>query len=159
MKSKRVASIPQPSQAERVALNARSRAKVIGLANAGGDTTNAIKQAAEFGITKGGQTLAGLLVFVSDVAALGLPAAQGLVVTETWYWDMNDRNRARTKRWQAERPGKFPTMIHAGVYSSTSQSNRGAEIRWRWQSGRRENEGDADRRPSFWQGNRAYRWT
>jgi branched-chain amino acid transport system substrate-binding protein len=92
---------------------------VIGLANAGGDTTNAIKQAAEFGITKGGQALAGLLVFASDVAALVLPTAQGLVLTETWYWDMNDRNRVWTKRWQAERPDKFPTMIHAGVYSST----------------------------------------
>jgi branched-chain amino acid transport system substrate-binding protein len=95
-----------------------SRAKVIGLANAGGDTINSIKQAAEFGLVAGGQTLAGLLVFASDVAALGLPTAQGLVLTETWYWDLNDNNRAWTKRWQAERPGKFPTMIHAGVYSS-----------------------------------------
>jgi branched-chain amino acid transport system substrate-binding protein len=95
-----------------------SKAKVIGLANAGGDTLNAIKQAAEFGIVKRGQNLAGLLVFASDVAALGLPTAQGLVLTETWYWDLNDASRAWTKRWQAERPGKFPTMIHAGVYSS-----------------------------------------
>jgi branched-chain amino acid transport system substrate-binding protein len=96
-----------------------SKAKVIGLANAGGDTINSIKQAAEFGIVKGGQKLAGLLVFASDVNALGLPTAQGLSLTETWYWDMNDANRAWTKRWQAERnaPGKFPTMIHAGVYS------------------------------------------
>jgi branched-chain amino acid transport system substrate-binding protein len=95
-----------------------SRAKVLGLANAGGDTINSIKQAAEFGLVKGGQTLAGLLVFASDVAALGLPTAQGLVLTETWYWDLNDSNRAWTKRWQAERPGKTPTMVHAGVYSS-----------------------------------------
>jgi branched-chain amino acid transport system substrate-binding protein len=95
-----------------------SRAKVIGLANAGGDTINSIKQAAEFGLVAGGQSLAGLLVFASDVAALGLPTAQGLVLTETWYWDLNDASRAWTKRWQAERPGKFPTMIHAGVYSS-----------------------------------------
>src|SRR6186713_843044 len=96
-----------------------SKAKVIGLANAGGDTINSIKQASEFGIVKGGQKLAGLLVFASDVAALGLPTAQGLTLTETWYWDMNDANRAWTKRWQAERnaAGKFPTMIHAGVYS------------------------------------------
>ncbi|HET7910944.1 MAG TPA: ABC transporter substrate-binding protein [Pseudolabrys sp.] len=94
-----------------------SKAKVIGLANAGGDTINSIKQAAEFGIVKGGQSLAGLLVFASDVAALGLPTAQGLVLTETWYWDMNDANRAWTKRWQQERQGKWPTMIHAGVYS------------------------------------------
>jgi branched-chain amino acid transport system substrate-binding protein len=94
-----------------------SRAKVIGLANAGGDTINSIKQAAEFGIVKGGQSLAGLLVFAPDVAALGLPLAQGLVFTETWYWDMNDNNRAWTKRWQVERPGKLPTMNHAGVYA------------------------------------------
>lgn len=94
-----------------------SKAKVIELANAGGDTINSIKQAAEFGIVKGGQSLAGLLVFASDVAALGLPTAQGLVLTETWYWDMNDTNRAWTKRWQQERQGKWPTMIHAGVYA------------------------------------------
>jgi len=96
-----------------------SKAKVIALANAGGDTINSIKQAAEFGIVKGGQKLAGLLVFASDVNALGLQTAQGLTLTETWYWDANDNNRAWTKRWQAERnaAGKFPTMIHAGVYS------------------------------------------
>ena len=97
-----------------------SKAKVIGLANAGGDTINAIKQGAEFGIVKGGQKFAGLLVFVSDVNALGLQTAQGLTLTETWYWDMTDANRAWTKRWQAERnaPGKFPTMVQAGVYSA-----------------------------------------
>src|SRR5215475_10113437 len=96
-----------------------SKAKVIGLANAGGDTINSIKQGAEFGITAGGQQFAGLLVFVTDVNALGLKTAQGLVLTETWYWDMNDANRAWTKRWQTERPGKFPSMVVAGVYSST----------------------------------------
>jgi len=95
-----------------------SKAKVIGLANAGGDTINSIKQAAEFGIVRGGQSLAGLLVFVTDIVALGLPTAQGLVMTEAWYWDMNDANRAWTKRWQAERPGKFPSMVQAGVYSA-----------------------------------------
>jgi len=95
-----------------------SKAKVIGLANAGGDTINAIKQGAEFGITAGGQQFAGLLVFVSDVHALGLKIAQGLVLTSTWYWDMNDTNRDWTKRWVAERPGKFPTMVVAGVYAS-----------------------------------------
>ena len=96
-----------------------SKAKIIGLANAGGDTINAIKSGAEFGIVKGGQKFAGLLVFASDVNALGLPTAQGLTLTETWYWDMNDANRAWTKRWQAERgaAGKFPTMVQAGVYS------------------------------------------
>jgi branched-chain amino acid transport system substrate-binding protein len=99
-----------------------SKAKIIGLANAGGDTINAIKQGAEFGIVKGGQKFAGLLVFASDVNALGLQTAQGLTLTETWYWDMNDANRAWTKRWQAERnaPGKFPTMVQAGVYSAVT---------------------------------------
>jgi branched-chain amino acid transport system substrate-binding protein len=94
-----------------------SKAKIIGLANAGGDTINSIKAGAEFGIAAGGQKFAGLLVFASDVAALGLQTAQGLTLTETWYWDGNDGNRAWTKRWQAERPGKFPTMVQAGVYS------------------------------------------
>jgi len=96
-----------------------SKAKIIGLANAGGDTINAIKQGAEFGITAGGQQFAGLLVFISDVNSLGLKTAQGLVLTATWYWDMTDGNRAFTKRWQVERPGKFPTMVQAGVYSAT----------------------------------------
>jgi branched-chain amino acid transport system substrate-binding protein len=97
----------------------QSKAKVIGLANAGGDTINSIKQGAEFGITAGGQNFAGLLVFISDVEALGLKTAQGLVLTSTWYWDMNDTNRAWAKRWQAERPGKFPTMVVAGSYAAT----------------------------------------
>ena len=94
-----------------------SKAKVIGLANAGGDTINSIKAGAEFGIVKGGQKFAGLLVFASDVNALGLATAQGLTLTETWYWDANEVNRAWTKRWQVERPGKFPTMVQAGVYA------------------------------------------
>ena len=99
-----------------------SKAKIIGLANAGGDTINAIKQGAEFGIVKGGQKFAGLLVFISDVNALGLQTAQGLILTSTWYWDMTDANRAWTKRWQAERnaAGKFPTMVQAGVYSAVT---------------------------------------
>jgi branched-chain amino acid transport system substrate-binding protein len=97
-----------------------SKAKIIGLANAGGDTINSIKQGAEFGIVKGGQRFAGLLVFASDVNALGLQTAQGLTLTETWYWDANDNNRAWTKRWQQERPGKFPTMVQAGVYSGVT---------------------------------------
>ena len=96
-----------------------SKAKIIGLANAGGDTINAIKQGAEFGITAGGQNFAGLLVFINDVQALGLKTAQGLILTETFYWDMNDGTRAWTKRWQAERPGKFPAMTVAGVYAET----------------------------------------
>jgi branched-chain amino acid transport system substrate-binding protein len=98
-----------------------SKAKVIGLANAGGDTINSIKQAAEFGIVKGGQSLAGLLVFATDVNALGLQTAQGLVLTETFYWDLNDDTRAWTKRWLSERnvPGKYPAMNQAGVYAGT----------------------------------------
>ncbi|AMN41304.1 ABC transporter substrate-binding protein [Rhodoplanes sp. Z2-YC6860] len=98
-----------------------SKAKVIGLANAGGDTINSIKQAAEFGVVKGGQSLAGLLVFASDVNALGLNIAQGLIFTETWYWDLNDNSRAWTKRWQGERnaANKVPTMNMAGVYAGT----------------------------------------
>ncbi len=95
-----------------------SKAKVIGLANAGGDTTNAIKQAAEFGIVKGGQNLAGMLVFVTDIHALGLPTAQGLIFTETFYWDMNDQTRAFAKRFAERDKGIHPTMIHAGVYAA-----------------------------------------
>ncbi len=94
-----------------------SKAKIIGLANAGGDTTNSIKQAAEFGIVKGGQKLAGLLVFLTDVHALGLQTAQGLTFTETFYWDMNDQTRAFAKRFAPLDKGIYPTMIHAGVYA------------------------------------------
>jgi branched-chain amino acid transport system substrate-binding protein len=97
-----------------------SKAKIIGLANAGGDTDNSIKQGAEFGIAAGGQHFAGLLVFITDVEALGLKVAQGLVLTETWYWDMSDANRAWTKRWQEQVPGKFPNMSQAGVYSAVT---------------------------------------
>jgi branched-chain amino acid transport system substrate-binding protein len=95
-----------------------SKAKVIGLANAGGDTTNAIKQGAEFGIVKGGQNFAGLLVFLTDVHALGLDKAQGLIFTSTFYWDMNDQTRAFAKRFSERNRGIHPTMIHAGVYAS-----------------------------------------
>ncbi len=95
-----------------------SKAKVIGLANAGGDTTNSIKQASEFGIVKGGQSLAGLLVFITDVHALGLQAAQGLTFTTTFYWDMNDQTRAFSKRFAPQDKGIHPTMVHAGVYAS-----------------------------------------
>lgn len=94
-----------------------SKSKVIGLANAGGDTTNAIKQAYEFGIVKGGQTLAGLLVFLPDVHSLGLEKAQGLYLTETFYWDLNDQTRAWSKRFAALNSGKYPSMDQAGVYS------------------------------------------
>jgi len=94
-----------------------SKAKIIGLANAGADTINAIKQGAEFGIAKGGQQFAGLLVFLSDVHSLGLPIAQGLVLSETFYWDLNDQTRAWSKRFAALHGGKMPTMVQAGVYS------------------------------------------
>ena len=95
-----------------------SKAKVIGLANAGGDTTNAIKQAAEFGIVAGGQKLAGMLMFITDVNALGLNIAQGPNFTETFYWDMNDQTRAFTKRFMERFKKNPPTMVQAGVYSS-----------------------------------------
>ncbi len=97
-----------------------SKAKIIGLANAGADTTNAIKQAAEFGIVKGGQNLAGLLVFLTDVHALGLDKAQGLIFTEAWYWDLNDSSRAWAKRFAAANGGKYPSMVQAGVYSAVT---------------------------------------
>ncbi|MCC6211810.1 MAG: ABC transporter substrate-binding protein [Burkholderiales bacterium] len=95
-----------------------SKAKIIGLANAGGDTINSIKQAAEFGIVKGGQNLAGLLVFITDVHGLGLDKAQGLIFTEAWYWDLNEASRAWTKRFVAANKGKYPSMDHAGVYAA-----------------------------------------
>jgi branched-chain amino acid transport system substrate-binding protein len=95
-----------------------SKAKIIGMANAGGDTTNTIKQASEFGIVAGGQKLAGLLLFITDVHALGLKVAQGLNFTETFYWDMNDGTRAFSKRFSERMKSKAePSMVQAGVYS------------------------------------------
>ncbi|GAB7000317.1 ABC transporter substrate-binding protein [Bradyrhizobium viridifuturi] len=95
-----------------------SKAKIIGLANAGGDTTNSIKQAAEFGIVKGGQKLAALLLFLTDVKAIGLETAQGLNFTETFYWDLNDNTRAFSKRFSEKlKSGAPPTMVQAGVYA------------------------------------------
>jgi branched-chain amino acid transport system substrate-binding protein len=95
-----------------------SKAKIIGLANAGGDTTNTIKQAAEFGIVKGGQKLAALLLFLTDVKAIGLETAQGLNFTETFYWDMNDQTRAFSKRFAEKMKSNAPpTMVQAGVYA------------------------------------------
>jgi branched-chain amino acid transport system substrate-binding protein len=95
-----------------------SKAKVVGLANAGADTINSIKQAAEFGIVRGGQKIAGLLVFINDVHSLGLEIAQGMLVTEAFYWDMNDETRAWSQKF-AQRMGKVPNMAQAGVYSAT----------------------------------------
>jgi branched-chain amino acid transport system substrate-binding protein len=95
-----------------------SKAKVVALANAGGDTTNALKQAAEFGITQGGQKMIALLLEITDVHALGVKATQGLIVTDAFYWDMNDETRAFSKRF-IEKVGRMPTMIQAGLYSAT----------------------------------------
>ncbi|TYL85314.1 ABC transporter substrate-binding protein [Bradyrhizobium cytisi] len=95
-----------------------SKAKIVGLANAGLDTTNSIKQAAEFGIVSGGQKLAGLLMTISEVNGLGLQAAQGLVLTEGFYWDHDDQTRAFSERF-FKRTGRMPSMIHAGTYSAT----------------------------------------
>ncbi|MBX9702483.1 MAG: ABC transporter substrate-binding protein [Acetobacteraceae bacterium] len=96
-----------------------SRAKVIGLANAGADTQTCVKQAAEFGLTRRGIKLASLLLFINDVHGLGLQTAQGLTCTETFYWDMNDQTRAFTRRIVARTPNNYPNMIHAGCYSAT----------------------------------------
>ncbi len=95
-----------------------SKAKVIGLANAGGDTTNALKQASEFGITQGGQKMIALLMEITDTHALGARATEGLIVTDAFYWDMNDETRAFSKRFN-EKVGHMPTMIQAGLYSAT----------------------------------------
>src|SRR3954454_19666335 len=104
-----------------------SKAKIIGLANAGSDTINSIKQAAEFGITSGGQNLAALLAFITDVHALGLRTAQGPIMKEAWYWDMNDANREFTKRFAPQYKGIHPTMVHAGVYSAVLHYLRAVE--------------------------------
>jgi branched-chain amino acid transport system substrate-binding protein len=95
-----------------------SKAKVVALANAGGDTTNALKQAAEFGLTQGGQKMIALLQEITDTHSLGIQATQGLIVTDAFYWDMNDETRAFSKRFN-EKVGHMPTMIQAGLYSAT----------------------------------------
>jgi branched-chain amino acid transport system substrate-binding protein len=95
-----------------------SKAKIIGLANAGGDTINSIKAASEFGIVKGGQKLAGLLVFITDIHALGLKASQGLQLTSAFYWDRDDKTRAWSKRFSDRMNGRQPSMVQAGVYSA-----------------------------------------
>jgi branched-chain amino acid transport system substrate-binding protein len=95
-----------------------SKAKIIGLANAGGDTINGIKQAAEFGVAQGRQNIAGLLVFINDVNALGLRTAQGLMLTEAFYWDRDDATRAFAKRFAPQYKGNMPSMVQAGVYAA-----------------------------------------
>ena len=97
-----------------------SGANVIGMANAGLDTANAIKQAAEFGVTQGGTRLAALLFTLAEVKGLGLKAAQGLTLTEGWYWDQSDENRAFAKKFM-DKTGRMPNMIHMGTYSAVLQ--------------------------------------
>ena len=104
-----------------------SKAKIIGLANAGSDTINSIKQASEFGITQSGQNLAALLAFITDVHALGLKTAQGLIMTEAWYWDLNDANREFAKKFAPQFKGVHPTMVHAGVYSAVTHYLKAVE--------------------------------
>ena len=142
------------------AAGAASKAKIIGLANAGGDTINAIKQGAEFGITAGGQHFAGLLVFISDVNAIGLKTAQGLVLTETFYWDMNEATRALTKRWQAAAARQVSDhgsgrRLFGG--DALSEGGRRAQKRRRRQGRGRQDEGNADRRSAVRQGHRPCR--
>ena len=96
-----------------------SKAKVVGLANAGADTTNAVKQAAEFGIVRGGQKLAGLLVFINDINTLGLEVAQGMLLTNAFYWDRNEESRAWSQRY-FQRMNRMPNMAQAGIYSATT---------------------------------------
>src|SRR2546421_811477 len=103
-----------------------SKAKIVGLANAGGDTINSIKQASEFGIVEGGQKLAGLLVFITDIHALGLKTAQGLIFTDPWYWDQNDANRAFAKEYFAAH-GRMPSYTVVGVYSAVLHYLRAVE--------------------------------
>jgi branched-chain amino acid transport system substrate-binding protein len=97
-----------------------SKAKVVGLANAGHDTVNAIKQAAEFGLVSGGQKLAGLLVFLQDIHSLGLKTTQGLTITSAWYWDKDDASRAFARRFMEQSGGMPPSYTQAGVYSAVS---------------------------------------
>jgi len=97
---------------------AAARPKVIGLANAGGDTANCVKQAAEFGVTRRGIKLAALLLFLNDIHGIGLQTAQGLICTETFFWNMNDKTRAWTQRIIRRTPNNYPNMIHAGCYSA-----------------------------------------
>ena len=104
-----------------------SKAKVIGLANAGGDTVNSIKQASEFGLTQGGQNLAGLLVFINDVHALGLKTAHGLVLTEAFYWDRTEDSRTFAKRFAPHSKNNMPSMVQAGVYSAVTHYLKAVE--------------------------------
>lgn len=92
---------------------------MVALANAGADTVNSLKTASEFGVTQSGQRLAGMVVFLNDIHAMGLEVTQGLMLTTGWYWDMNEETRAWAERYQ-KRVGSKPTMVHAGIYSATT---------------------------------------
>ena len=124
-----------------------SKAKVIGLANAGGDTINAIKQASEFGLTKGGQKLSPLLAFITDIDSVGLETAQGLLLAEAFYWDLNDETRAFSKRFM-ERVKRVPTSAQAGVYSSVTHYLKAVKAAGTTDSaaGDEDHEGHADQR-------------
>jgi branched-chain amino acid transport system substrate-binding protein len=108
---------------------------VVGLANAGADTQNAIKQAAEFGIVRGGQKLAGLLVFINDVNSLGFDVAQGMLLTTAFYWDRNDESRAWAQRY-FQRMNRMPNMTQAGIYSSTTHYLKAVAARKKCLDGR-----------------------
>ena len=147
---RRAPSVPGDRTSRRFLLQAQaSSAKVIGLANAGADAINCIKQAAEFGINKGGSKLAALLMFITDVHSLGLEAAQGLVLTESFYWDLNDRTRAFTEAGAPRAAATMPNMIAGrhllGVlhYLKAVAGRRRGQRRHRRSS---PDEGDADRR-------------
>src|SRR6476619_748128 len=135
-----------------------SKAKIVGLANAGGDTINSIKQASEFGIVEGGQKLAGLLIFVTDIHALGLKTAQGLIFTDPWYWDQNDANRAFAKEYFAAH-GRMPSYTVVGVYSAVFHYLRAAAALSSHADGKAmvEDEGAADRGQAHGQRHRAHR--
>ncbi|TXM68748.1 ABC transporter substrate-binding protein [Methylobacterium sp. WL120] len=104
-----------------------SGARIIGMANAGADTINTIKQAAEFGIAEGGQSLGGLNIFLTDVNSVGLKAAQGMILTTGFYWDLDDRTRALAQRFGARMGGRMPTMVQAGDYSAVLHYLKAAE--------------------------------
>jgi branched-chain amino acid transport system substrate-binding protein len=123
-----------------------SKAKVIGLANSGADTINAIKQAAEFGVGKSDQKLVTLLVYITDVKSLGLDAAQGLLLTEAFYWDMNHETRAWSRRY-FDKMKRMPNMVQAGAYSSTPTISKRSRLPdCRVEHRDEDDESDADQR-------------
>ena len=154
-------SVPRPPTSRRSCCRRRPRRRrSSGSPMPAADTINSIKQASEFGITRSGQNLAALLAFITDVHALGLPTAQGLIMTEAWYWDLNDANREFAKKFAPQIQGRAPDhgpcrRLFGG--HALSQGGRGAQERRRRQGGRRQDEGDADRRQTLRQGHGARR--